>query len=97
MIPLVGEGDCMSTIEKLKKKFYEKPARNDLTIEEVVRLAKAYGCTIVTGENHQIRIVYKPTGTVIPLPCHGKTVKEAYIMELKDLFSEIEAKKGEQE
>ena len=79
----------MSTLEKLKNKLYEKPVRNDLTIDEVVRLAKAYGCTIVTGGNHQIRIVHRGTGRVIPLPSHGKTVKEAYIMELKELFDEI--------
>ena len=84
----------MSTLEKLKKKFYEKPVRNDLTIDEVVRLAKAYGCNIVTGGNHQIRIVHKPTRTVIPLPSHGKTVKEAYIAELKNLFTEIESLGG---
>ena len=90
MIPCIW-GIYMSTLEKLKKKFYEKPVRNDLTVDEVVRLAKAYGCSVVTGGNHQIRIVHKPTGTVIPLPCHGKTVKEAYIAELKNLFSEIES------
>ncbi len=30
----------------------KKPVRSDLTIDEVVRLAKAYGCAIVTGGNH---------------------------------------------
>ena len=84
----------MSTIEKLKKKFYEKPARNDMTIDELIRLAKAYGCMVLTGGNHQIRIVHKPTGRVIPIPNHGKTVKEAYIMELRELFDEIEAMGG---
>ena len=84
----------MSTIEKLKKKFYEKPARNDMTIDELIRLAKAYGCAVLTGGNHQIRIVHKPTGRVIPIPNHGKTVKEAYIMELRELFDEIETMGG---
>ena len=84
----------MSTIEKLKKKFFEKPVRKDMTMEEIVRIAKSYGCGVLTGGNHQIRIVHKPTGTVIPLPCHGKTVKEAYIIELKELFREIEAMGG---
>ena len=79
----------MSTIEKLKRKLYEKPVRNDMTIDEVVRLARAYGCEIKTGGNHQIRIVHIGTGRVIPLPFHGKTVKEAYIIELKELFDEI--------
>ena len=85
----------MSTLEKLKKKFFENPVRNDLTIDEIIRLARAYGCDIVTGGNHQIRIVYKPLGTVIPLPCHGKTVKEAYIIELKELISKIDAVGGD--
>ena len=84
----------MSTIEKLKKKFYEKPARNDMTIDELIRLAKAYGCVVLTGGNHQIRIAHKPTGRVIPIPNYGKTVKEAYIMELRELFDEIEAMGG---
>ena len=65
----------MSTIEKLKKKLKEKPVRNDLTLGEVIRLAKAYGCDVLTGGNHQIRIAHKPTGRIIPIPCHGKTVK----------------------
>ena len=81
----------MSTIEKLKNKFYEKPVRNDLTIDEVVRLAKAYGCVIYTGGNHQIRIVHKESGRVIPLPRHGKSVKEAYVLELRELFDEIDS------
>jgi hypothetical protein len=82
--------DRLSTIEKLKKKLYEKPVRNDITIAEVIRIAKAYGCEIITGGNHQVRIIHKPTGTVIPIPTHGKTVKEAYIGELKDLLDEID-------
>lgn len=69
---IVIKENNVSTLEKLKKKFNEKPVPNDITIEDVIRLAKAYGCKIVTGGNHQIRIVYKPLGTVIPLPCHGK-------------------------
>ncbi len=84
----------MSKIEKLKKKLYEKPVRNDMTTDEVIRLAKAYGCRILTGGNHQIRIVHKPTGRVIPLPQHGKNVKEAYIIEIKEMIEEIESSGG---
>ena len=84
----------MSTIEKLKNKLNEKPVRNDMTVDEVVRLAKAYGCTVLTGGNHQIRIAHKASGRVILLPRHGKTVKEAYIIELKELFEEIESMGG---
>ena len=65
-----------------------------MTIDEVIRLAKAYGCTVLTGGNHQVRIAHKPTGRVIPIPSHGKTVKEAYIMELRELFDEIDAAGG---
>ena len=81
----------MSTIEKLKKKFYEKPVRNDMTIDEVIRLSKYYGCEVITGGNHQVRIVHRKSGRLIPIPCHGKNVKEAYIMELRELFDEIDS------
>lgn len=81
----------MSKIEKLLEKFFEKPVRNDLTVDEAIRLAKYFGCLILTGGNHQVRIAYKPTGTVIPLPQHGKTIKEAYVIELKKLFEEIKS------
>ena len=84
----------MSTIEKLKKKLYEKPIRNDMTLNEIIRLAKAYGCEILTGGNHQIHIVHRESGRVIPLPRHGNIVKEAYILELRELFEEIETKGG---
>ena len=84
----------MSKIVKLKEKFYEKPVRNDLTIDEVTRLAKAYGCVVLTGGNHQIRIAHKPSGRVIQIPSHGKVVKEVYIMELRELFDEIESHGG---
>ena len=84
----------MSTIEKLKRKLYEKPVRNDMTIDEAVRLARSYGCEIATGGNHQVRIVHRATGRVIPLPRHGNTVKEAYIVELKELFDEIDSQGG---
>ena len=88
-------GKQLSTIEKLKKKFFEKRIRNDITINEVIRLAGAYGCEVVTGGNHQIRIVHRKSGRVIPLPRHGNDVKEAYIMELRELFEEIEANGGD--
>lgn len=83
----------MSTIEKLKKKFYEKPVRNDMTMDEVIRLSRAYGCEVLTGGNHQIRILHRELGRIIPIPQHSKTVKEAYIIELRALFDEIEARK----
>ena len=58
-------------------------------------MAKAYGCGVVSGGKHSKKIVDVPSGTVIPIPMHGKYVQEAYIKELKDLFAEIEIRKRE--
>ena len=82
----------MSTIEKRIKKFYSKPIPNDITFEDIEALATYYGCQIRTGGNHSKKVVHVPSGTVIPIPIHGKTIKEAYIKELKKLFDSI---KGE--
>ena len=83
----------MSTLEKLKAKFNEKPIPNDITFDEVERLANAYGCRVIAGGNHSKKIVDVPSGTVIPIPMHGKYVQEAYIKELKELFAEIDRRK----
>ena len=82
----------MSTLDKLKAKFNEKPIPNDISFDEVERLANAYGCRVISGGKHSKKIVDVPSGTVIPIPMHGKYVQEAYIKELKDLFAEIEAR-----
>ena len=87
----------MSTLEKLKAKFNEKPVPNDITFDEVERLANAYGCRVISGGKHSKKVVDVPSGTVIPIPMHGKYVQEAYIKELKDLFAEIEARRKEVE
>lgn len=80
----------MSQIEKLKTKFYSKPVRNDMTYDEIKSLAESYGCTVIPGGKHPMKIVDKLSGTVIPIPKHGKCVKEAYITELRNLFNIIE-------
>ena len=82
----------MSTLDKLKAKFNEKPIPNDISFDEVERLANAYGCRVISGGKHSKKIVDVPSGTVIPIPMHGKYVQEAYIKELKDLFAEIESR-----
>ena len=87
----------MSTLEKLKAKFNEKPIPNDITFDEVERLANAFGCRIVSGGKHSKKVVDVPSGTVIPIPMHGKYVQEAYIKELKDLFAAIEGRSKEVE
>lgn len=82
----------MSTLEKLKEKFNEKPIPNNISFDEAERLSKYYGCVVVSGGKHSKKIVDIPSGTVIPIPMHGKYVQEAYIKELKDLFAEIESR-----
>ena len=91
------EGETLSTLEKLKAKFNEKPIPNNITFDEVERLANAFGCRVVSGGKHSKKVVDVPSGTVIPIPMHGKYVQEAYIKEMKDLFTEIEARSKEAE
>ena len=81
----------MSKLEKLKSKLFEKPCRNDMTFEEIEKLARAYGCEVRIGGRHSYHIVHRPTGTVIPIPVHGSTVGEAYVGELQKLFRNIES------
>lgn len=82
----------MSQMEKLKRKFYSKPIRNDMTYDEIIRLAEYYGCKVMSGGKHPIKIIDVESGRLIPIPRHGKYVKEAYIIELHELFEEIESK-----
>lgn len=79
----------MSKIDKLKNKFYRIPIPNDIRIDELKVLAEHYGCIVVSGGKHQIKIVNKELGAVIPIPCHGDTVAEVFIKEVKSLFEEI--------
>lgn len=79
----------------MKQKFFRKPVPNDITHDEVLRLAKSYGCNVRTGGNHQTKIVHVPSGTVIPIPHHGNVVGEAYIKELKILFEAIEEEEND--
>lgn len=78
----------MSRIKKLQQKLFSNPIRNDITFDEISVLVNAYGCIIRQGGNHTC-IVSIETGRVIPIPRHGKCVKEAYIKQLRDLFEEI--------
>lgn len=79
----------MSTIQKRIDKFYRKPIPNDITFEDVRVLAIYFGCEVITGGNHSQKVVHRPSGTVIPIPMHGKHIGEAYVKELKDLFNRI--------
>lgn len=42
-----------------------------------------------------MHVVHKPSGTLIAIPRHGKSVREVYIKELKVLFDSIGDIKGE--
>ena len=82
----------MSQLDKLLAKLYKKPIPNDMRIDEIEKIVKAFGCITVSGGRHQMKIVHRPTGTIIPIPSHGDTVAEAYIKEIKALLDRI---KGE--
>ena len=82
----------MSQFDKMLSKLYRKPIPNDIRVDEIVRIVKYYGCVIEPGGKHQMKIIYKPTGTVIPIPSHGDLVAEVYIKQIKLLIEEI---KGE--
>lgn len=82
----------MSKEEKAWARFCRVPIPNDITFAEIEQLAKKMGCQVSSGGKHTI-IVYKPLGAVIPVPRHGKTVGEAYIKQLKDLFYAIKEEK----
>ena len=79
----------MSQLDKLLAKLYKKPIPNDIRVDEVETIVKAFGCIVVSGGRHQMKIVHKPTGTVIPIPSHGDTVAEAYIKEIKVMLDKI--------
>ena len=86
----------MPQIEKLRKKFFEKPVRNDITFDEVEKLSTFYGCIVKkSGGKHPMKVIHVGSGTVIPIPKHGKCVGEAYVSELKALYTLIEKERGE--
>lgn len=80
----------MGQFEKMYAKFQRKPIPNDITFEELEVIASHFGCIVKSGGKHSKKIIYPPLGVVIPIPMHGKTVKEAYIKEVKELLSQIE-------
>lgn len=93
-IPKRG-GAVLSRIKKLKEKIYSKPIRNDMTFDEIFVLAKEYGCIVEPGGKHSVKIVHKESGTVIPIPRHGDTIREVYIKQLRVLFDQIGSKEEE--
>lgn len=72
----------MSKNEKLINKFLEKPVRTDITIDEVRTIAAIIGAELLAGGRHSVHFVHKPSGTVIPIPIHGKAIGAAYIRQI---------------
>ena len=82
----------MSQIQKLIDKLNRKPVPKDMTFEELAKIAKHYGCDTESRGNHQRAIVNEETGTVIPIPDHGKQVGVAYVRQFKELIESITRK-----
>lgn len=81
----------MPTVKKLIRLIKEKPTRNDITKDDLIRVAEYYGFTVKTGGNHQIAICSDYHKRPIPIPDHGKFVKEAYVRLVAELIEEIES------
>ena len=47
----------MAQIEKLIEKFFSRPARNDITFNEITRLAEYYKCIVKSGGKHPIKVI----------------------------------------
>ena len=81
----------MSRIEKLIQKIHSKPIPSDITFEEIEKVANHYGCIVrKSGGRHSFKVVHIASGTVIPIPTHGKTVKEVYVNEFVKIIDNIE-------
>ena len=79
----------MAKIEKLLEKLYRKPIPNDIRIDELEKIVTHFGCIVKPGGKHPMKVIHRESGTVIPIPIHGDTVKEAYIKQVKALLNEI--------
>lgn len=81
----------MSQIDKLLKKFNRVPIPNDITLQDIEKLAKYYGCEIKQGGGkHPHGVIHRASGKIIPIPVHGKHIQEVYVKQLKELFNSIE-------
>ena len=78
----------MSKEDKTLEKIYKNPIANDITFNEAVNIMIHYGCILENGGKHP-KIVHVGTGTVIPLPHHGKCIGEVYVKQLRLLLDEI--------
>lgn len=79
----------MSQIDKLIDKLYKKPIPKDMTFDELSKIARHFGCVVDSRGNHQRAIVHQESGTVIPIPDHGKHIGIAYVKQIKQLIDSI--------
>lgn len=84
----------MSKFEKAYQRFCRKPIPNDISFDEIETIARHFDCIVLSGGKHSKKIAHRKSGTIIPIPMHGKTVGEAYIKELKELFERISQEEG---
>lgn len=85
----------MASIDKLLTKFNRKPVPNDITYSELIRIAKHYRLSVKEPNGkHPLKIAY-PGIMVVPIPKHGKCVKEVYIEQIKNLIEQVKMIRGE--
>ena len=85
----------MASIDKLLEKFYRKPIPNDITYDELRRIADHFGLIVKPPKGkHPMKISY-PGIASIPIPVHKKSVGEAYIYQVKMLIEKVKEQKGE--
>ncbi len=73
----------MSTLEKLRAKFFEKPYRTDLGIHDVRCFLESYGFIERKRDSGSSHIIFgHATGTIVCVAVlAGKNVKACYIRE----------------
>jgi len=80
----------VSQIGKLQEKFFKTPIPTDITIADIRRLFTHYGCIFCEkGGSHPYKVIHKESGTVIPIPVHGKHIQDVYVKQLKQLLELI--------
>ena len=81
----------MTVKKKLLKKFLDKPARKDLTFDELATLLKSLGYKKIEGSGSRVKFFNKDTDDLINLhKPHPKNTLKVYIVKLlQDKLKEI--------
>ena len=80
--------ECLSTIKKLYNKFKQRPIRNDIEFDEVIKLLTHFGFEVKDGSNH-ICFTYIELGILIPIPRHNKSIDDVYIKQIIQTLDEV--------